>query len=488
MDPNLLLKDELEYELECRGINLKANAAVLKKLLKELLVSEQSGDFTGEIKIPHNRAQNVDFELEICMAKLNALSNYISEIVGRPDKALFKRLISRLHHVENRLDLVRQSTEDQSKKRDELKQQCQLLLDKLLVQDDLDEEESLTADDKRVLHDTLGDLGDRIVKNLETNNDMAESSTERDVAKDLRSLDTERNRSVDFKNGNVEDKKESRGKLLRTSTVDEDLPRRKLVPIYQWGIRYSGSNLSINAFLERVSELKDARNATSYDLWRYAVDFFEGEALIWYRANKEYATNWEDLVVLLKKTFQKPFYQEELLAEINARTQGSEESVVIYIAVMQNMFNRLPVKISEQEKLSIILKNVQPYYQRAVCRDVFCSIPDLINVLRVIERTKINCDNFEKPRTFRNSLEPDLAYHADCFNVGVQEMVKVDEVSNAAGQVKRCWNCRERGHVFRECSVPKQRLFCYRCGRFGVTSKDCECSGNQQGRSTNPAN
>uniref|UniRef100_A0A1E1WIZ0 CCHC-type domain-containing protein n=1 Tax=Pectinophora gossypiella TaxID=13191 RepID=A0A1E1WIZ0_PECGO len=475
MDPNYLLKDELEFELQSRGVEVQAVVSVLRKLLRELLVTEQSGSTSYKIKAPTSVRSAPDRELVTCESKLKTLSAYIDEIIGKPDRHLFRRLVSRLYHIKNRLSLICPIELDDDTYKAKLTEECNLLLQRLEAKDDdgdcSDDEVPFSV--KQALQETLGELGEQIVKKLE-------------------GVSFEDDRSIT----KPENMKTTKPKFVRSSTAfEDDLPKRKLVPISQWGVSFSGDkHFSVNAFIERVNELKDARNATNEDLWRYAIDFFKGDALVWLRANKNYATNWEEFLILLKRTFQSPFYQEELLAEIKERTQGKDESITVYISVMQNMFNRLPTKIPEQETIMIILRNLQPYYQKAVCRDLFTSIADLIQVLTLVERTKISCDRFVEPKVQKNYLEPDLAYKNSSSPFDSREINEVDtqsEVNNVtntkATNIKRCWNCRETGHLFRSCAVPKQRLFCYKCGRFGVTSKDCECKGNASGEGTNPA-
>lgn len=498
MDPNFLLKDELEYELACRGIVLKAaTAPVMKKLLTELMRSELDKGSGLEIRAP--KSESVQYDLEICSAKLQVLSNYIAELTGKPDRSLFKRLISRLYHVQNRLSLLKQVTEAEGVRKEGLLQQCQVLVDKLEGQDDIVEGENLTVDDREILQNTLGELGRLVIQRLDDQANVPEDIGGASTSKHEHGEVLDRcDRSVMFSDSQWEQDTRSRPRLVRNSTMAEEeaLPKRKLVPVHQWGLKFAGGKrMSVNAFLERVAELKEARNATDIDLWRYAIDFFEGDALVWFRANKEYVSSWDELVVLLKRAFQRPYYQEELLAEIRARTQGTDESVLIYISVMQNMFNRLPNRITESEKVLIIQKNLSPYYQRAICRDVFVSVSDMMNVLRIVERTKINCEGFEQPKMTVNVLEPDLAYRgvANRAEEADARVGEIAEIRSVQGQgpvqvVKRCWNCRESGHLFRQCTMPKQRLFCYRCGKFGITSKECSCEGNGQGRSSSVAN
>lgn len=455
MDPNFLLKDELEFELSCRGVCIKGVAPVLKKLLKELLSAEQSDEMSYKVKPESKSLENPSLELDICASKINVLSQYIGEITDKPDRNLFRRLISRLYHVNNRLDLVVTKTEAENKRLIELKGKTDKLREKLEEHDEISDEGNLTLADKKMLQETLGDIGNKIIDKIE-------------------------NASADLDTRSIK-----QSKLFRASTFDDGF-KRKLVPISQWGVKFSGdNNYSVNAFIERVDELKDARNATDEDLWRCAIDFFQGDALIWYRANKDNVMNWNELVILLKRTFQSPFYQDELRREIYDRTQGKDESVTVYMAVMQNMFKRLPVPPVEREKIYIVMKNLQPYFQRAICRDEFNSMSDLINVLRIVDRTKVNCERFQEPVNYKSNLEPDLAYkHSARKEICTVE--ESQEINAMLSSNRRCWNCRELGHTFRECKLPKQRLFCYKCGKFGSTTPNCTCKGNEQ-RENSPA-
>lgn len=494
MDVNYLLKDELEFELACRGVHIKSAVPVLKKLLKELLVSEEVGGVSYEIKPPKQESEAHIKEIEICATKYNNLSSYIGEIVGKPDKTLFRRLFSRLCHLRNRLSFITSVPENDRLRQEELLVNVQKLVTKLEGHDDLVEEEMLTIDDKQILENTLGELGKVIIGKIEQTQDCDNIEP---IEEQTIETNDDREKTTKFNNCSyIAQTDRRRFKVERTSTLNFDNEtgvKRKLVPISQWGVKFSGDHkMSINAFIERIDELKEARNATDEDLWRYSIDLFEGDALIWFRANKMYVTNWNELVILLKRTFQKPYFQDELLEEIKKRTQGKSESVIIYISIIQNMFNRLPNKVAESYKINLILKNLQPYYQRAICREEFSSISDLVNVLRIVERTKINCDNFIEPNASKSSLEPDLAFKDPTTGVKIEEvkLIDIEEVkAHTSKDTKKCWNCREIGHIFRNCSLPRQRLFCFKCGKFGTTSKECRCNqGNATGEGSTPAN
>ena len=51
-------------------------------------------------------------------------------------------------------------------------------------------------------------------------------------------------------------------------------------PISSWGIKFNGDSKNIFYFLERVSDLSQARNVSEEELFTSAVEFFVGEAFI----------------------------------------------------------------------------------------------------------------------------------------------------------------------------------------------------------------
>lgn len=468
MDIHFLHRDELLFELACRNVHISSSVVILKKVLKELLVSESKGINKYELKAPIQTIENPKNELDLCTHKIQMLKSIISELDCKPDKVYFRRLFSRLLHIKNRLSFIVADSSSLITLKDDLVQQVESQLNNLEIKDDLVETEVLTLVDKTRLEETLGELGKSIINKLE-NNELEEGCNSKLPEPKIHMMPL---RDEVFHDNIIAHRSEKR--LARSSTINygDDIiqkSKNKLVPISQWGVRFSADgNFSVHAFLERIDELKDARNATDDDLWRYAIDLFEGDALIWFRANRSFIKSWDELKAILKRTFQNPYYQEELMDTIKKRTQGCKESVTIFISIMQNMFNRLPTKIAEYSKVNLVKRNLLPYYQQAICRDEFESLAELVNVLRIIERTKINCDNFQEPVSSNANLEPDLAYK----NTGY----RVDEIKVNSATVKseqRCWNCREQGHMFRECTLPKQRLFCYKCGKFGVTINNC---------------
>lgn len=106
MDVNALHKDELEFELACRGISDCKTVATMRKFLREILVREQSGESTISFKVPKSCIDNPNTEILICEKKLSAIISLISEVSHSPEHSFFRRIHSRLTHLSNRAKLI----------------------------------------------------------------------------------------------------------------------------------------------------------------------------------------------------------------------------------------------------------------------------------------------------------------------------------------------------------------------------------------------
>jgi hypothetical protein len=264
---------------------------------------------------------------------------------------------------------------------------------------------------------------------------------------------------------------------LRQPTEQLAPVSRKHVPVAQWNLRFDGESqvMSLGAFLERVEELRVARNATKSDLWVEAVDLFTGQALIWFRSVRRRVNSWEELVNELKMEFQSADYDQDLWDEIRARSQGDNERPGVYFAVMDNLFSRMSAKVTTAEKLSIYKRNLQPYFQDRLSLHQVDSVNRLRELCKQLDEGKQSMDRFKPPPSLKHLVEPDLGYMGNRKSKPVAAAVlNAQGVQSHYRRPLGCWKCQQEGHRFRECTSNLDPLFCHGCGKRGISSTACQ--------------
>lgn len=261
----------------------------------------------------------------------------------------------------------------------------------------------------------------------------------------------------------------------------------KPVPPSKWNLKFSGEkkSTSLSAFLESVEELRVARHVTKEALLESGIDLFCGRAYQFYLAYRNQVSSWDEFVELLREEYLSPNYNEKLFEEICKRTQGPDESIGIYIAVMTGYFNRLTCPVSEETKLKILMRNIAPFYQHQLALVDVTSISHLRELGKRLEARKEAVENYSLPSRKSAVLEPDLAY------VTVEtSKVAVDGASTSSGGVADsrsstreviCFRCNKPGHRAIGCTIARSK-FCFRCKKEGVTVRTCpDCSQRSQG-------
>lgn len=238
----------------------------------------------------------------------------------------------------------------------------------------------------------------------------------------------------------------------------------KYVQVSRWNLTYAGVG-SINAFIERVEEKAASHDVSHEMLFRQASELFTDHALVWFRSVRNEVKSWNELVARLRVAFLPADYEFELWDEIRARTQGPEERVEIFVAVMQNLLNRFAQPVPEQVRLQVIIRNLQPRFQFEMSVRQSVSISSLLSVCKNIEEAAHRIATFKNPPTRTTTLlEPELACR--------RERSSVHQVETSSKPPRMCWNCRSPEHFSAACAQPHRRR-CYSCGKAGVTKSSC---------------
>lgn len=422
MQVKRLLQDELCYEVKIRGI-ATGTVDEMRHSLAMALRLEKSG---GSIRYP-TYPFSIQEDIEAVEKKLSDLAPLVDDFSGDASSSAFGKLQSRLSHVLNRIDHIA-TDGPEAQKRSELLARTLSLLDSL--------------------------------------ERKSGQSNKTDIPPQLAALDLP----------NVTTTPQP---IRRSSGINDTSFHgnnfKQILPI-KWNLKFSGDKkgLSLNSFLERVEELRIARHVSKDILLESGIDLFEGRAYQFYLAYRDEVETWDDFVTLLREEYLSPSYNEKLLKEITKRTQGPDESIGIYLAVMAGYFNRMTCPVSEEVKMKIILRNIAPFYQNHLALVEVKSLSHLRELCRRLEVSKESVENFVTPSRRNCCLEPDLAYIEVENSVdSIASTSKTDNtVDKSATSMIVCYRCGTPGHKAIGCTSV-QGKFCYRCKKEGYTVRNC---------------
>lgn len=544
MEVNRLLGDELTYELTIRGASVEGTVVDKRQRLRELLSS---------------RALDASSELRICRTKMEELEADLLKFDMNNRRNEYLRIYTRLIHVIGRLNNLYDKA--QSVLRDQLQDKCMELRQKLgqlvstTVPTEDDREDDHTGDEHlsqrnqqsildapnellpEVLHsstarpsvsvpvDSLVDV-DPIPKQEDRASKRAQRSPLRDCGEFRVTspvpLDTRSQRRLVLQEPVVRSNREeefaapshlseNRRQIGQGRLKDPEAhesysgrvdPSRSFTVISKWNLYFDGTS-SVLSFLERIEELRFACGISKQDLFTSAVVLFRGTALTWFRSNKHSIWSWDHLSYELKKTYLPSEFEEDIWNDIKGRTQGRDERVAIFVAIMESYFSKLPNPPKEEKRVTIMRRNLLPYLQNHLASHRVTSIAELVTVCQGIEEVYTRTEKFRPPPANPKAvIEPSLMYRPrpsktygvhvlteeeNCFSTGNEEVYPssatgVREAASIAGRGPRqviCFNCRKAGHMLKDCTLPLTKR-CYRCGEPNFTVNSCpKCrSGN----------
>lgn len=435
MKPNHLLIDELNYELRIRGIvSQRKDAAEKRKMLARLLERDRNRTNLSIVD------DNFDFETEKVAIEntLKSISDVITEFEGSEADSTYKRVISRIVHVTERI--------------------------KRIVAPDNDEHDEVVLFKNESLADSLQ------LEVLLQDKVKEQNPTQLDIS------------SVMFP-------------TVKQPPVTQNVIQNsiKSVPVYKWNIHFSGDKHSdLSSFLERIDELCVSRHVSKKELFESATELFSGNALIWFRSIRNTINDWDSLINLMKREFLPSDYVDCVWEQIRDRIQADGEPVHIYIASMENLFARLGHFVAESTKLKYIKRNLLPFYITQLALMPVTSVADLLHYCKKLDEAEMlkrnqNSSQFctldsksTKGKYFDQCTT--RTYSKSNFNVNTDKPSTSDSVKRNSPKINAqqrviCWNCREPNHTYRYCYA-KASKFCYRCGNPNVTIRECSCSKN----------
>lgn len=440
--PAYLLKEEVDYELNIRGVVSKRVVEDRRKILLRLLDKER--DSPG--KLINMTAYKFDFAKEKSQIDntLTSVKNFVEGFEGLETDPIFLRLKSRLAHVVARIGRMPIDAEqpEDATQADAWRDMC-----------DYKDESFASA---LVLE---AELYEKVTKPSQASASAVQPAP-----------------------------------IVAYPTPEKAYDQK----ISKWNIKFDGNPNKLYSFLEHVQEIAKSRKTSDTMLFASAVEFFIGDAFIWYRSVQADVKNWATLVDQLKRDFLPRDFDDELWEQIKARKQQKKEKVTIYIAHMETLFSRLTRPPIESTRVKFIKQNLLvEYYKQLALLDID-SVKQLKEFAKRLEDSNIYLLGSDK-RTFDKDMlcfsytatdgpredRGPVGASSKCtrtFGGGAprnpnfsRRPPSSNRDSQTAGPSKvTCWNCGLPNHTFNSCTA-KRNKFCFRCGRPNVKTVDCTC-------------
>lgn len=274
------------------------------------------------------------------------------------------------------------------------------------------------------------------------------------------------------------------------------LPHQQCNIIEKWP-KFSGDNnaIPVSDFLRQIDILCRSYVISKPELRMHAHLLFRDSAYVWFTTYEGKCDTWESLEAYLKMRFDNPNRDRLIREELRNRKQRPNELFSAFLTDIETLAQRMIKKMSEQEKLELVVENMKISYKRRLALQPVLSIEQLAQL----------CFKFD-------ALEPNLYQVGGASKTAVHQLV-VEEDSddaeehehseevyalfgqnpksnrnvqrNEADGTKRkgqriggmqsqalCWNCKEIGHMWRECDQRKT-IFCHVCGHTDTTAFQC---------------
>jgi len=455
LDVNRLCKDDLIYELKLRGVEKEKTVAQMRSTLRRLLKLEDE----GRVVLRSPKVMDIGEELQIVADRLEETQAILAEAssIGK----VRKKVDTNLTHIMGRLSRIEPT------------------------------EPELTAKKTKYL-EKIVELWDK----LDPAPEMAEGSPRESEEEVDEPIETPRRRAT-------------ASRFLTPVTRFERPVLKTQIPIRDWGITFSGegSTSSVLAFLDDLEFYREARNASYQDLFHGAIDLFKGPALSWFKSNKRKVSSWAELVERLKKEYLQDDYGDRLWREILDRRQGLDERFGSFLAELEAQFARLPISVTEDRQINIVINNSAPYFYDRLRMYDPKTMDDLCMYGRKIQCDKEHNEQYKPPQP--SNRKPNVGPPPESY--GRRRDVRVGAVGDSSpsaptsecastsrgetshgsnqsrpnstnqGSRPKCWNCDTVGHRFRQC--PKLVFpFCVACGNKNLQDGVCQhCRQNNSG-------
>lgn len=238
-------------------------------------------------------------------------------------------------------------------------------------------------------------------------------------------------------------------------------------------------NANIHEFLFKYETL--AFKSGLVNLEAYIFNYLTGEALqfLWNFVQGNNNARWPEIRQALLSWFGNRETQSSIRLQVEKRTQGNRESVREFILEVKRLNSRLHHPFGEIEVINILKENLHSAYKNAIVGKNLATVDQLKHVCEEFEHlwnTGFDMRQMHNTpkRTFYNQQINECRGVENDYEIE-EEGEEVEAIQSSPGKETYavCWNCKDIGHIFKDCSKDLEHVFCFGCGKEDVRKPDC---------------
>lgn len=501
--------DEVEYELEIRGVGLDptddsfpALARLLELHKDDPVLEQRVGELDPKKEFGKLRTKVMEVEALLVEASAAGLmvdrpyrvaSLYIHCVFrlrrilfrcygkGAEEMAKLGRKLNRLHDVLSPLatnlifPYLYIPAGDEEDPEDELKK-LRVQMENLEVKKikpEVKTEEKSSDSDEAVSKSSTKTKSSRSSKGRKSKKTIKKKKKHRRRHSSSSSTSSSSSSSPSGSNsGDSSEEKEKSGRLGKNN------------PLSRWKWRFSGKEDLFN-FIDKVEESADVHGVDDATLLSGIPLLLEGDAHVWYRAKRKTISKWKHFKKEIKAAFEPAEDDEGLQEKLNNLRQKPDETFVVFEARFEELSKRLSTPLSDKAKLRKIIKGLHVFYRSRVTASEIDTLRTLRRKCQAWELDKKEVLKLEKEERHRHRKDKEEKHRSSgrVAAVEVEGSPSSDETQEAAATAgvvpldtaaKRlglvCWRCGQVGHMSFKCP---EKIFCVNCGEKDTIAERC---------------
>lgn len=274
------------------------------------------------------------------------------------------------------------------------------------------------------------------------------------------------------------------------------------VPANKWRIYFSGDNRgpTVTQFLNRVEILARNNNVSEHELLSQANFFFKegSEAEEWYYTFCQKFNSWTTFKHQLRLRFEQPNKDNVIERQILDRRQLPHETFNAFMTAIEKLVQQLTKSMPEARKLEILMENMKDCYKPFLTMYRIERIEDLVAICHSLDRSMYRSyANYSRNRSHHVNMLDESEEENDQEKTVDDELNAISQVISRKKMTEKaqkeqmkstedrgtpqaiesegnilCWNCRQFGHFWRNCSKSK-KIFCHFCGNMNYVVSNC---------------